>query len=208
MTDSSTMYRWRRMSGSQRTSVLELRRQEHRPWHSPPHFESDTTTYYMVTAACFEHCHIIGESPERISDFERRLFELVQSLSTSVFAWNILPNHYHALVDTPSIKTLLTSLGRLHGKTSFEWNGEDNRRGRQVWFNAAETCMKSEGHYYASLNYVLHNAVHHGYVVKWTDWPYCNATEYIDVIGRERALKIWKNYPLHDYGKDWDPPEL
>jgi putative transposase len=162
----------------------------------------------MVTAACFEHRHIIGTSPERMSSFEGKLVALLTSHSTSVFAWNILPNHYHALVDTPSIKALLSNLGRLHGRTSFEWNGEDDQRGRQVWCNAAETCMKSEGHYYASLNYVLNNAVHHGYVEKWPDWPYCNASEYIESIGRERALRIWKNYPLYDFGKDWDPTEL
>lgn len=68
--------------------------------------------------------------------------------------------------------------------------------------------MKSEGHYYATLNYVLHNAVHHGYATKWTEWPYSNAAQYLEDCGREQALQIWTSYPLYDYGKDWDPPEM
>ncbi|MEM9364355.1 MAG: hypothetical protein AAGD07_00060 [Planctomycetota bacterium] len=61
---------------------------------------------------------------------------------------------------------------------------------------------------YATINYVLHNAVKHGYVDKWTQWPYCNASDYVESVGREKALQIWKSYPINDYGNDWDPAEL
>jgi putative transposase len=207
-TDPNQMYRWRKLNEDQRKAVLEQRRREHRPWHSPAHYESESTTYYVITAACFEHRHVIGHSPERMAKFEKDLVELLTAGSTAVFAWCVLPNHYHALIDTPSVKQLLADIGRLHGRSSFDWNGEEGTRGRQAWCNAAETAMKSEGHYYASLNYVLNNAVHHGYVKLWTDWPYCNAREYIEAIGRAKAIRIWQSYPLYDYGKDWDPTDL
>jgi putative transposase len=70
----------------------------------------------------------------------------------SVFAWVVLSNHYHALVDCPNVDVLLKELGKLHGRSSFQWNGEQDCRGRQVWCKAAETAMKSEGHYFASIN--------------------------------------------------------
>ena len=81
-------------------------------------------------------------------------------------------------------------------------------RGRQVWCKAAETAMKSEGHFFATLNYVLNNPVHHGYCKKWPDWPYSSANDYLEHMGRERALSIWQSYPLYGYGQSWDPPEL
>ena len=206
--DPSTMYRWRSLTADQRAEVLKERLQQMRPAHSVPHFKSDSTTYYLVTAACFEHSPVIGLSPARMAKFERDLFSLIDQSCQQVFAWCVLPNHYHVLVDCAGIDSLLKQLGLLHGRNSFYWNGEDDKRGRQVWCNAAETVMKSEGHYYASLNYVLNNAVHHRYVAKWTDWPYCNAAQYIASVGRERAMQIWKSYPLFDYGKDWDPPDF
>ncbi|KAA1260379.1 hypothetical protein LF1_29190 [Rubripirellula obstinata] len=206
--DPSTMYRWRQLTDRQREQVLTERRQYNRPPHSVPHIESDTTTYYMITAACFEHRHLIGKSPERMSAFERDLTALLHESCNQVFAWTILPNHYHCLVDAPDVSALLKSLGQLHGRSSFYWNGEDNSRGRQVWCNAAETVMKSERHFYATINYVLHNAVKHGYVQKWTQWPYCNANEYLESTGPEKALHLWKSYPISDYGNNWDPAEL
>jgi putative transposase len=202
------MYRWRRLTPQQRTEVLADRVRHGRPRHSVPHIVSDTTTCYLVTAACFEHQPIIGDSPERMRTFEAEFVERLNKNCRQVVAWTVLPNHYHALVDAVDIRALLRELGQLHGRSSFQWNGEANQRGRQVWCNAAETVMKSEGHYYASWNYVLHNAVHHGYVQKWTEWPYCSAEQYLAAMGREEAVRIWHSYPLYDYGKDWDPPGL
>jgi putative transposase len=71
-----------------------------------------------------------------------------------------------------------------------------------------ETAKKSEAHFWASLNYVLHNAVRHGYAGCWQDWPYSNAAQYLAEVGRETAERRWRAYPVLDYGEDWDPPGL
>lgn len=202
------MYVWRKLSLQHREEILEDRLRNGHPKHSLFHVASETTTYYLISAACYEHKPIIGASPSRMSGFELDLVELLSQQCRQIFAWTILPNHYHGLVDVCDVKRLLKALGMLHGRNSFYWNGQDGQRGRQVWCNAAETAMKSEGHFYASINYVLHNAVHHGYVKKWIEWPYCNAHGYLEAIGREKAEQLWRAYPLYDYGRTWDPPEL
>ncbi len=202
------MYRWRSWTPEQREQILRDRLQRNQPCHSPNHIESDRTTYYMVTVACFEHQPVIGFSDERLASFSSRLCDVLQEHCQTVFAWVVLPNHYHVLVDAPMLNRTFKELGLLHGRTSFEWNGEENSRGRQIWCNAAETAMKSEGHFYASINYVLNNPVHHGYCEQWTDWPFSNAAAYIDDVGREQAIRRWRAYPLYDYGQKWDPPEL
>ena len=201
------MYRWRGMSDEQRTAVLEYRKTQRLPWHSPPHYSSETGLY-LITAACYEHRHVIGQSLEKMSAFEETLMETSRALCTEVYAWTVLPNHYHMLVKTPDVKALLTGLGRLHGRTSFGWNREENCRGRKVWFNATETGMKSERHYWASFVYVLHNAVKHGYVAKWQDWPFCNAKMFLDQVGREEVRRLWVAYTIEEYGAGWDPPDL
>jgi putative transposase len=177
------------------------------PWRGPPHYEADSGLY-LITAACYEHQPIIGTSPARMGEFEGELLKTIRANALTVFAWIVLPNHYHALLRAPKVKVLLSALGRLHGGTSFRWNGEDGKRGRQVWHRAAETGIKSEGHFWASMNYVLNNAVRHRYVRRWQDWPYSNAEAYLAEVGMEVAKQRWLSYPLLDYGKDWDPPEL
>lgn len=201
------MYLWRKLTEQQRSELLEFRRFNGRPWHSPPHRVCQNGRY-LLTAACYEHRHFIGETPKRLADFSSRLLKTLETDSEEIYAWCVLPNHYHALILTRKLPMLLREIGRLHGRTAFDWNGEDNERGRKVWFNCAETGMKSDRHFWGSLNYVHHNPVHHGYVQQWQDWPFSSAAEFLEQSGRERAAQLWKAYPIRDYGKNWDPPEL
>ena len=108
------------------------------------------------------------------------------------------------LVETADIQSFLKELGRFHGSTSYRWNGQDNARGRRVWFRAVERSMRSERHYLASLNYIHHNPVKHGYVDKWQDWPFSSAREYLERVGNKDAQRIWRDYPVLDYGVEWD----
>lgn len=198
------MYYWRQLSEKQRKEVLDYRRTQRYPKHSPPHFDSDNELIYIITASCYEHVPIIGSSHMRLTDFEVRLLAVCEQHCSAIYSWCILPNHYHLLVKTAVIKLLRKELGLFHGRTSFEWNGDDNTRGRQVWHNCFERKMRSGRHFYASLNYILNNAVHHGYVEKWQEWQWSNATQYLETVGSERAKEIWQEYPVKSYGSKWD----
>src|SRR5437588_12821740 len=143
-----------------------------------------------------------------MAEFETRLLDGLKENCEAIYAWTILPNHYHVLVQTSDVSVALSALGRLHGQTSYDWNGQEQQRGRKVWCSAAETAMKSERHFWASLLYVLNNAVRHRYVERWQQWPFCNASEWIEEVGREGAERMWKEFPIGNYGDDWDPPEL
>ncbi len=116
--------------------------------------------------------------------------EVCRELSSEVYGWCVLPNHYHVLLKTSRIKELRRRIGKFHGVTSFIWNGEDRARGRKVWHNCFERPMKSERHFRASLNYVHHNPVHHGYVQHWQDWPYSSAVEF---WSNWDAIKFWNS---------------
>jgi len=140
--------------------------------------------------------------------FTRDVLALLTTGGCKTFAWCVLPNHYHALVETADILGLLRTLGRLHGRTSHAWNGEDDARGRKVFFRAVERAMRSDRHFWATLNYVHHNPVHHGYVEYWTDWPWSSATDFLAQTGLEEAKRLWLEYPLDDYGVGWDDPAL
>jgi putative transposase len=204
---SQPRYLWRQLTPEKREELLEWRKENHRPWHSPPHRAGFGTQRFHITAACFEHSDYIGHSPERMDSFSHDLLNVFASQASKTFAWCVLPNHYHALVETPDVLELLTELGKLHGRSSFIWNGEESTRGRQVFFRAVERTMRSERHYYATLNYVHHNPVRHGYVEKWADWRWGSAAEYLSLTSQEEAKRIWNEFPLGDYGKGWDDPD-
>ncbi len=198
------MYDWRRMSDREREETLAWRKAAGRPWHSPPHRISAVSDGYLLTAACYEHRPHIGVSAERLGAFERDLLETLEPVSTAIQCWVVLPNHYHALVRTADVFSTLKAMGRLHGRISFAWNTEDHKRGRHVWHGAAETAIKSERHWHATINYIHHNPVKHGYVPRWQDWPFSSAAAFLEQAGWEEAEALWKEYPIGEYGRGWD----
>jgi putative transposase len=200
-------YRWRQLTPHERQELVAWRKSRSMPWHSPPHSGSQRGEYH-VTAACFEHHPIIGNSLARMETFSVTLVRTLETLANGIHAWCLLPNHYHVLVSAPDLPVLLSGLGKMHGRTSFAWNGEEHCRGRKVWFNAVDRYMRSDAHHWATMNYIHHNPVRHGYVEKWQDWPFSSATEYLRQMGPDRAADLWREYPILDYGKGWDDPGL
>ncbi len=197
------MYRWRKLSPEEQETLLLWRQRRDRPWHSPPHFVTGAG-FYHVTAACYEHADIIGKSTQRLSDFADCLLDTLNASACQTHAWCVLPNHYHVLIGTDALTPLISNLGKLHGRTSFEWNGEDAQRGRHVWSAPADRQIRNDGHFCATLNYIHHNPVKHGWVERWQEWPFGSAAAYLEKVGRDEAARLWKQYPILDYGKGWD----
>ncbi len=198
------MYNFRKMSPEMRAEVVAWRKANRLPWHSPPHGKMGYSNRYLVSAACYEHHYYIGVSPERMTECEKEILSVCQQFGSEVYAWCVLPNHYHLLLKCEFIKQFCHEVGKFHGRSSRRWNKADNQFGRKVWYRCFDREMRSERHFLASLNYIHHNPVHHGYVEKWTDWPWSSASFFLEQIGREEAERIWREYPILDYGKKWD----
>jgi putative transposase len=204
---SQPTYLWRKLTPKQREDLMVWRKRQGLPWHRPPHRVTEKTRYH-ITAACFEHRHYIGESQERMQIFCGTLLAVFQAKGARIHAWRVLPNHYHVLIETTDILGVLSELGRMHGRLSFQWNGEEDLHGRQVWCGAAERYMRNDAHFWATLNYVHHNPVHHSYVERWQEWPFSSAGDYLADMGREFAQRTWREYPILDYGEGWDDADM
>jgi putative transposase len=201
------MYLWRKLTPEQRASLLAWRKNRAFPWHTPPHATDGQGTYHL-TAACLEHSPHVGHSSERMHQFCAALLTAIVPLTTGIHAWCVLPNHYHVLISVRKLSHITRALGKLHGRTAFDWNKEESTRGRQVWNASADRFIRSDRHFWATMNYIHHNPVRHRYVERWQDWPYSSVHEFLAGNSREEAERIWREYPLHDYGNGWDDPNL
>ncbi len=198
------MYEWRQMTPEKREEILCLRYQIRVPWHSPPHYAEPGVHYYHLAGACYEHAPFLGRTPERMANFELQLQTVLAANGNRLAAWCILPNHWHALVCTGNLVLLLPDVGKLHGKTSFEWNREENQSSRKCWHRCSDRRIRSDAHLFAVMNYIHHNPVKHGYVHRWEAWPFSSAAEFLEKEGRERALTLWNDYPVGEMGSGWD----
>ncbi len=203
------MYDWRKMTAEEKIETLTKRKESGRPWHGPPFRDSGESTY-LITSACFEHRSVIGYSRERIGDFARNLLTSLSDAcpSRNVHSWVVLPNHYHVLCDISNVAAAKRTLGGLHGRTSFEWNRQEDCPGRKVWFRALETKIKNERHYWSTVNYIHRNPLKHQCVSDLKEWPWSSFAEWMEGMGRESLAALWKAYPTERFGERWDEGDL
>jgi putative transposase len=86
-------------------------------------------------------------------------------------------------------------LAHLHGDTARAVNRRDGVTGRKVWFNYWDTQLTYQKSYYARLNYVHSNPVHHGVVPDAEAYPWCSAGWFAEKAERSfyrmvRSFKI------------------
>ena len=163
----------------------------------PPHVYLDDT-WYVITAAIHQNRRIL-QSDDHKELVRDHLRALVVKFDFQLAAWVILDNHYHLLVKTRISSDLPLFFARLHGRTSFELNRRDARRGRQVWHNYWDTCIRSESDYWTRFNYIHYNPVKHGYVSGCEDWPFSSYRHYLGRKGRDWLADALHRYPVIDF---------
>ena len=198
-----TGYAYRRMTPEQRREVLDYRRLMNFPLHAPPHFTRDSNLY-LLTATNYEHRHIMREE-ERRTSFEQELLEMIAGIQDAeIYAWCILPNHYHVLARI-NLVLFREKIWRLHNGTSTRWNREENLIGyRKVWHQFTDRGIRNEAHFWTTLNYIHFNPVKHGYVEAAELWRNSSIHLYFDEYTEDEMELLVKGYPLLDYGKGWD----
>ncbi|MGJ5673459.1 MAG: transposase [Nostochopsis sp.] len=208
------MYEYRKLTPEQKAELVKDRLSRGYPPHAPPHPVQDRQ-FYLLTAACYEHqCHMHSESRRQqllnmIFDYFGNLGNeemSAEALTTNltICAWVILPNHYHLLVRVANFEILSELFRKIHGTLSRQWNLEDNITKRKVWYRWSDRALRSEQHYYATLNYIHYNPVKHGLVKSPYDWIESSVHWYLQANGRQWLRDLWIQYLVLDYGKDWD----
>jgi putative transposase len=163
----------------------------------PPHIYLDNT-WYIITSSAYHRQHLF--SPSGHKDL---LIENIQSLSKEfqleLAAWVILDNHYHILIKSRDGIDLPKFFAKFHGRTSFELNRRDKKRGRQVWQNYWDTGIRSETDYWTRFNYIHYNPVKHGYVKDSIAWPYSSYQYYLESKSDEWLVDVFRQYPIIDF---------
>lgn len=196
------MYQYHRLTQEQKEKLVAERLARGFPAHAPPH-PLRLQTYYLLTAACYQHQPYLSTSARR-QQFLDLLFELFTQESLEIRAWVVLPNHYHLLAYVHDFDKLGGLFNRLHGSTSRQWNQEDQQPGRKIWYRYTDRMIRSERHYYTTLNYLHYNPVKHGYADSPYNWEQSSVSWYLQNLGREYLRDCWVRYPVQDYGKGWD----
>jgi putative transposase len=141
--------------------------------HSPSHRLGSSGTY-MVTASTLQKVHIF-KSRSKLDILQSILFESAGRHGAKLRAWAIFPNHYHFIAAFDAAPPLAIMLHELHANAARLVNDLDSTPQRRVWFQYWESHITFQRSYFARLQYVRQNAVHHRVVREATTYPWCSA---------------------------------
>lgn len=198
------MYEYQKLTPKQKAELVQQRLQNGYPLHSPPHPVLNQP-FYLITAACYQHKPRLN-SPQRRQELLDQLFEKFINEGIAILAWVVLPNHYHLLTETVDFQWLSQQLRLIHGRFAYQWNKEDKLTGK-LWCSYSDRAIRSERHYYTTLNYLHYNPVKHDWVKSPYDWQESSVHWYLKERGQEWLRSCWVEYPVRDYGKGWDMME-
>jgi len=129
----------------------------------------------MITGATLYKQHFFVD-PLRLDVLQRTVFDFAAEGGWRLRCWSFFSNHYHligeALVESLSLSRLVQGI---HSKSAREINRLDSTRGRRIWYEYWDRCLTFSSSFYARLNYVNNNAVHHGLVPVASQYRFCSA---------------------------------
>jgi putative transposase len=142
--------------------------------HAPLHWFAEAGRY-IITAGTYLKQPFFKLTRD-LDDLQSLLFELANKSETILHAWSFFSNHYHLVVDSPSNPERLRDLVReFHSISAREINRRQEASGRRVWYQYWDTHLRSERAYFARLNYVNQNPVHHGIAMNACSYRWCSA---------------------------------
>ena len=147
----------------------------------PPHVYADNEYYFITSRTIKGISFWDSESRRRI--WKNVLAEGLKRFDIKIFAWVLLPNHYHLLMhaarsnDLPKFISNINSnsarlLNKYNSKLSLGLlkNFEENKRklvlgqSSRVWWNYWDRCIRDEKDFIMHFNYIHHNPIKHGLV--------------------------------------------
>lgn len=131
----------------------------------------------------------------------------IRKYNLKLYAFVVLDNHYHLLFLLTQKLLLPQLLNYINGRSSFEINKIDNSKGRKVWYQYWDRCVRSEKDFWLRFNYIHNNLVKHGYVKtmeKVKDYKFSSYNLWLKKKGQEWLDSCFENYPIKDFTVEGD----
>jgi len=129
----------------------------------------------MVTAATYRQDLLFLGKP-RLDFLQATILEQLSLMNWNLQAWCVLPNHNHLIATSDDPASLAKTIRKIHSITARHINAEDNKPGRQVWFQYWDSHITFEKSYLARLNYVHQNAQYHGLIKNAENYSWCSTS--------------------------------
>jgi putative transposase len=162
--------------------------------HKPFHLYLDERIYFVTTSTLNKERFFDTRPKKKI--ITDKLEAAATKYKVRVYAWVILSNHYHFLFRFRENQNLGKLIGFINGGSSFELNSSEDKKGRHIWWNYWDNCIRNEQTFYRRFNYIHHNPVKHGYVKRCENYEFSSYNYYLRKLGRNYMDSIFAEYPI------------
>ena len=171
----------------------------------PPHIYKNETIYFISSRT-------INKDRFFEKNFEKDILWLVlrkaiNKFKIGLFAWVLLDNHYHLLFKIQDGKNLLRFIHFINGKSSFLLNQAEMRRGRKIWCQYWDKCIRDEVDFWKHFNYIHHNPIKHSLVKNKNElenYKFCSYRNWLSKKSKEWLDSCFEFYPIIDFTLDDD----
>lgn len=165
-----------------------------------PHLYADTTIYFL-TARTVDRAHIF-DTKEKKSLFFSVWNRLTREYRIDTYHWILWSNHYHALCFFKDGESVHKFINRLHSTTALLINREDMKKGRPVWYQYWDHCIRNERDFWMHFNYITNNPIKHGWCDSFEEafaYPFCATTQWIQKKGASFVYQSLTAYPVKNF---------
>lgn len=168
--------------------------------YHPPHFYFDQTIYFIT-------CRTVNKEKFFATDVHKNILYSclktgLQDFNIPIYAFVILDNHYHLLIKIQKTGDLPLFIKYLNGKSSFELNKLENERGRKVWYQYFDHCIRDETDFWKHFNYIHQNPIKHGLRNNpegILNYPFSSAKSWSKIKGEGWLDSCFELYPIVDF---------
>ena len=170
--------------------------------HIPFHLYLNDRIYFVTSSTLNKKEYFDINSKKEI--IKKRFKIGAIKFKAKIYAWAILSNHYHLLFQFKERQNLGEFIGYINGGSSFELNSLENKKGRRVWWNYWDNCIRNRQTFFKRFNYIHYNPVKHGYVKKCKDYEFSSYNYYLKKLGEEYMGSIFVQYLIVDFTDEDD----
>jgi len=170
--------------------------------HRPPHVYLDNMRYFITAGTFGKKC--LWNNKAKLNRLAFLLCEISGRYNINLYAWVILPNHYHLLLKTSHGEDLVKFFRKLHSDSANYLNRLENTSSRRVWYQYWDRCIRNEKDFWVRFNYIHQNAVKHGLAEKMGCYEFSTYKKYLEKNGTEWMMNCFEQYPIIDFTTEKD----
>lgn len=170
--------------------------------HAPLHIYSNEHLYFL-TARCVEKFSF-WNTDEKKKIFVSVLNKSIQKFDIRIYAWVLLNNHYHCLFQTENYSAIGRFVNNLHSNSCRLLNNADGARGRMIWYQYWDYCIRNQHDFWKHFNYIIQNPVKHGLVKSLEEayhYKFSSNPVWLERFGQEGLDECFMKYRI----RDWTP---